>query len=222
MCHSIRWPLLTAAALLACPAVAPATKFVEPKRRDVFSRNGAFVLDVDPQSERHTVYAVRDRTKPLWSFSLPVWHFPLLLSDDGTVVAVVSWRYVQAEDIADSPGVGFWNKQGMFRGYSLVELCSWPRRTWDDGPIGSFWRTWYTEVNDEGNSFTLRTTRGMQYRFRYSDGEIVARRRSQWLHWEEWLVVGALALVVLTCALWWRRRRHRSIQPNPREWLKGP
>ena len=77
-----------------------ATSFAMPKRHDVFSQNRSFVLDVNPETSTHTVYDVRDRTKPLWSFSYDVWHFPFLVSDSGQVVAVVDWMYVREQDIA--------------------------------------------------------------------------------------------------------------------------
>ena len=63
------------AAILALLLTSPqafATSYGKPERHDVFSRNRAFVLDVNPETRTHTVYDVRDRGKPLWSFSCGV------------------------------------------------------------------------------------------------------------------------------------------------------
>jgi hypothetical protein len=203
--------------LTASPALA--TSYVMPKRHDVYSRNRAYVLDVNPETEVHTVYDARDRTKPLWSFSKPVWHYPFLLSDDGAVAVTVAWKHVQAEDIKESGGVRFWNKDGQFRQYPLADLCPDPPRTQDVGvgPIGDFWRTWYTEVEDRGDGFSLFTTRGVEYRFRYADGELVRARTFGWGAWERWaLIVGGLALLATVVALGRRNTRRRTrAAPDP-------
>ena len=175
-------------ALLLAASPALATSYPEPERHDVYSRNRAFVLDVDPKTETHTVYYAGDRTKPLWSFSKPVWHYPFLVSDDGTVVATVSWKHVKADYLGKAVGVRFWNKDGEFRSHALGDLCPNPPKTQDVGvgPIGDFWRTWYNEVINHGDSFSLRTTRGMNYRFRYTDGELVESRAFGLRAWGGW------------------------------------
>lgn len=151
--------------LLTAPPVF-ATSYTQPKRHEVFSHNPAFVLDVNPETRTHTVYDVRDRGKSLWSFSCGVWHFPFLLSDGGQVAATVGWEHVQEQDIAEADAVTFWNKDGKFRTHALRDVCPDPPRTQNvgGGPIGAFWRTWYTEVEDHGDSFTIRTTVGVAYR----------------------------------------------------------
>jgi hypothetical protein len=189
-----------------------ATTFARPTRHDVFSHNRAFVLDVNPATEVHTVYDVRDRSKPLWSFSEPAGIAPILLSDDGRVVATVDWMYVKAEDIADTTAVVFWNRDGQFRAYPLKELCPDPPKTQDVGvgPIGDFWRTWYTDVTDDGESLTISTTRGMAYRFRFVDGILLERRPFGWRAWGPWVIGGALAGSLVGATLWWLRQKHLS------------
>lgn len=204
----MRWPTLAfVLALTASPAFA--TSYARPVRHDVFSRNRAFVLDVDPGTQVHTVYDARDRGTPLWSFSCGVWHFPFLVSDDGRVVAVVSWMHVKAEDIAETDAVTFWDRAGTFRVYPLRDLCPNPPKTQDVGigPIGDFWRTWYTGVDDHGETLAIRTTCGVEYRFRYADGELVDRRRIGWRGWG-WRVVGGVATVIAVAValLLWRAR----------------
>ncbi|MEQ8790767.1 MAG: hypothetical protein RIC55_31000 [Pirellulaceae bacterium] len=200
--------------LLLSASPAFATSYAQPKRHDVFSHNRAFVLDVNPKTRTHTVYDVRDRSKPLWSFSCDVWHFPFLLSDDGQVAATVSWQYVREQDIAEADALTFWNKGGEFRSHALRYLCPNPPRTQDVGvgPIGAFWRTWYTEVKDHGDSCTIRTTAGVAYRFRYADGVLVERRRFGFSGWGGWWSVGGIIMVaVVGVALWgWHRRHSRQ------------
>ncbi|MBY0461392.1 MAG: hypothetical protein K2V38_29090 [Gemmataceae bacterium] len=204
--------------LAASPALA--TSYARPERHDVYSHNRAFVLDVNPETRTHTVYDVRDRSKPLWSFSCGVWHFPFLLSDDGQVAATVGWKHVREQDIAEADAVTFWNKGGEFRSHALRDLCPDPPRTQDVGvgPIGAFWRTWYTEVEDHGDSFTIRTTVGIAYRFRYADGELVERRRFGFHGWGGWWSVGGgIAVAGVGVALWrWRRRHPEQAAPAGR------
>src|SRR5262249_27776749 len=130
-----------------------------------------FVLDVNPETETHTVYSAQDRTQPLWSFSAPVWQAPFFLSNDGAVVVKPGWRHVQVDDLTQATGVTFWNRQGKFRTYTLTELCPNPPKTQDVGvgPIGDFWRTWYTDADQDDETFILRTTCDIEYRFRVSD-----------------------------------------------------
>jgi hypothetical protein len=200
--------------LTASPAFA--TSYVSPKRHDVFSRNRQFVLDVNPETKVHTVCNSQDRATSLWSFSCDVWHFPFLLSDDGEVVATVAWEFIWGKDIATSDAVTFWNKSGVFRTHALRDLCPdprWPRNE-EVAPIGEDVRIWYEEVSDDGDGFAIRTTCGLEYRFRYVDGEIVARRQIvarrafDWRAFFGW-VLGISCGLVLAClgAIVWYARR---------------
>src|SRR5262245_46234649 len=145
---------LAAITLLLTASPCFATSYARPQRHEVYSHNLAFVLDVNPETEVHTVYDVRDRSKPLWSFSKPVWHFPFLLSNTGTVVATLAWKHVKVEEIGETMAVTFRNKDGVFRTHRLEDLCSSPPKTEDVGvgPIGDFWRTWYHDVTNNGES----------------------------------------------------------------------
>jgi hypothetical protein len=191
-----------------------ATSYAPPERHDVFSKNHAFVLDVNPQTQVHTIYATETRDKPLWTFSEPVGHAPILLSDDGTVVATIAWKHIKEENIPVAAGVQFWNKDGLFRSYSLRELCSNPPRTQDVGlgPVGEFWHTWYREATDGGDRFWLRTTTGSVFEFRFADGELINHRpvalNSVRRYW--WLVAAASAVVVPSLAFWLRRRKTKD------------
>jgi hypothetical protein len=196
--------------LTASPAFA--TSYGAPIRRDVYSPNGRFVLDVNPETKTHTVYNVRDRAEALWSFSAPVWQAPFFLSNDGTVVVELEWRHVKIEHLAELSGITFRNRQGIFREHRITDLCPDPPKTQDVGvgPIGDFWRTWYTEVDQDDEIVTLRTTRGSKLRFRTSDGEIVERGddtsepRVRWV----WVLVGVVALgVIVGLVLALARRR---------------
>jgi hypothetical protein len=186
--------------LLVTTSSCFATSYAKPERHDVFSHNRAFVLDVNPKTEVHIVYDVRDRTKPLWSFSKPVWHYPFLLSNDGTVVVTVAWKHVRAEHIAEAIGVEFWNRDGEFRTYPLRDLCPNPPKTQDvgHGPIGDFWRTWYFDVSDDGEAFTILTTSRVEHTFRFADGEMVERRREGS---SAWMPVALSGLAIVSFAV---------------------
>jgi hypothetical protein len=214
--------------LLLTAAPAFATSYARPKRHDVLSPNGAFVLDVRPDTKVHTVYAFRDRSKPLWSFSCTVWHFPFLVSDDGRVVATVAWEHIPVQAIVGAKAVRFRNKDGEFRSHLLRDLCPDPPKTKEvgRGPIGDFWRTWYTKVQNDGDTFTIRTTCETEYRFRYADGELVGSRPVGWRGLRPWvLAVGsALGLVSVAVAFWCCRRGRQTIGrcDTERHGLKPP
>lgn len=183
---------------------------VEPTRHDVRSANGAFVLDVNPQAKRLTVYQVDKRDKPLWSFDCHVWQEKHFLSNDGRVVAIVSWRFVQVDEIEGGVCIEFWNDTGKFKEYGFAEVCPHPRRYWlEPGPVGSFWRIWYSEAEGNGVALRVRTTDEFEYMFAMDDGRIVETTRVGLPWWSWWALllfgVGGIAVFFVT-----RRRRARN------------
>jgi hypothetical protein len=171
---------------------SPANAFKpdSPQRRDVFSPNRAFVLDANPGTGKHIVYAVNDRQTPLWSFSEPLWLGPIFLSNDGQVVAILAWKHVKADGLDGANCVSFWNKAGRMKAYTFGELCPSPRRRgwFEIGPVGSFWRVWYSEARQEGDDLAIETTDLYGYTFSMGDGAIRDRRllvenvvRKSWL-----------------------------------------
>ena len=210
------WLIAVLSALLvASPASAYSP--AKPHRHDVFSQNGLYVLDVDPIAEVNTVYSVADRTRPMWSFPGLSGE---LLSNDGMVVVFVNWRFVTEEHLATATGVEFRNRDGAFKSYLVRELVPDPPLTQDigPGPIGDFWRTWYSEVKDDGDEFSLRTTGIYDYRFRFSNGEMISRTWHPRFHRPHVIagaVVAGLILIALTYYILGRRRRAHKSQFHP-------
>ncbi len=202
--------------LLLTPTPSYATSYAPPERHDVFSPNGLFVLDVDPKTENHTVYKVGDRAKPLWSFSKRVWHYPFLLANDGSVVATLAWEHVRVDDLDDADCVQFWKGSGIFKSYTFAQLCPAPARTSSVGvgPVGVFWRTWYTDLQQDGDTFRVRTTDLFEYTFSLANGSITRRRLvPSNLLYKPWLSLGLLGGMVIVAAMvvwssrqWWRSR----------------
>ena len=216
--HGFWLSTLLSALLVASPANAfsPA----KPNRHDVLSQNGLYVLDVDPITEVNTVYPVADRTRPVWSFPGKLWLCKELLSNDGTVVVLVHWRFVTEERLANSTGIEFRNRDGAFKSYSVGELVPDPPLTQDigPGPIGDFWRTWYSEVKDDGDEFSLQTTGSFDYRFRFSSGEMIDRTWHPRFHRSHVIAGAVVAGVALVAATWYifvRRRRPHKSQIHP-------
>lgn len=207
------------AAMVAGPCLllmvdeAFATTFARPERHDVFSPNGVFVLDVNPETETHTVYRTSDRSKPLWSFGKRVWLGPFLLSNDGTVVVTLAWKFVQADAMTEKDCIQFRGKDGIFRTYSFREICPNPARTSlvGIGPIGDFWRTWHTDFEQGDTEFSVTTTDLYACRFDMASGDLIGRRiawgniRYKPLWW--FLAAGILILVVLAARFLFRRWR---------------
>jgi hypothetical protein len=211
----VRWQDMwrTILLLLLLPAgEAIAYSPARPTRHDVYSANGAFVLDVDPRAKRLSVYAANNRDKPLWSFDRAVWQETHLLSDDGKVVAVVAWRFVQVSETPDGVCIEFWNDLGMFKKYTFADVCPHPRRYWlEPGPVGSFWRTWYSEVEGDGAALRVRTTDEFEYVFAMDDGRILqaTRIRLPWWSWWALFLLGAGGIAVFF-VLWCRRKGRRT------------
>jgi hypothetical protein len=161
-----------------------------PVRHDVFSPNGAFVLDVDPEGKRLTVYAAADRATPLWSFDREVWQESHFLSDDGQVVGLVTWRFVQVDELADGVCVEFWNRTGRFRQYTFAELCPHAGNIgFEAGPVGDFWRKWYSAVDADGTTLWVRTTDEFEFTFALDDGRMIKRSRVGQPEWAWWLLL---------------------------------
>lgn len=171
------WRLIICSFLIfanVCHGFSP----VRPKRHDVFSPNKQNVLDVNPKTERHNVYAVKDRTTPLWTFSQSVGLGPFFLSDDGKIVVRLAWEFVGVEDLGDMTCIQFRNKDGVFKSYTFAELCPNPARPglFEPSPAGSFWRKWYYEAEQEPNSLRLQTSDLYEYTFSFADGSILGKQ----------------------------------------------
>lgn len=167
-------------ALLCATSSAFAYSVAPPRRHSVHSPNKAFVVDLDPIREVNTIYTAGDPTRPLWSFPGDVWLSKAHLSNDGTVVVIVHWPFVQHESLQEYEAVEFWYKDGKFASHRVTDLCPNPMRTSDagGGPVGDFWRTWYTDSSFDGERLWLRTTGDYDYEFRAADGAITGRWRN--------------------------------------------
>ena len=193
--------------LLLVAARASATSFASPTRHDVKSQNGAFVLDVDPETSTHVLYATNDRGKPSWSFSRPISYERILVSNDGKVVAVLPWGYIRLETIHEA-GIEFWSAGGLLMIQPLARICPDPAIIKGPGPIGATWRTWIAHVDDDGTSFAVTTTCGSIVRLRYVDGALLDSRMTTSRRLA-WCLRGTLAGVAAAGFVTWQHRRRR-------------
>lgn len=204
--------LLGVLVVLAAVSSARATKYGPPQRRDVFSPNRRFVLDVNPHTKTHTVYRTTDRKTPLWSFATSdVWHEPYFLSNDGQVVLRVAWEHVQEDNLPHGDCMWFYGPTGLFKTYSFADICPNPSKTSlvGPGPIGNFWHTWYTNVSQFDTRVTLRTTDRYVYEFDMATGRIVDRdmaiqSRQYMSVWWLVVVVSILTVAVIAGYRWLR------------------
>lgn len=194
--------------LLLTSGTVLATKYADPKRHRVYSANDQFFLDVNPETQVHVMYAVASPTSPLWSFSRPVWHEPILVASDGATVAIVPWMHVSVESLRNSASIDFWSARGRFRSQQLDGLCPRPELTEGRGPIGPDWRTWLLEIQDHGDSFTVVTTCDMSFELRFADGNIIARSASRRVVTALWL--GGISVSMVLSLLLMRRLSKRG------------
>jgi hypothetical protein len=214
--------------LVLAPSEAFGFKPAPPTRHDVPSPNGAFVIDVDPIAKRNTVFATDSRDKPLWSWDGGVWgeHF---LSNDGKVVALVTWRFVTVNELATGACVEFWDRTGRFRTYTFAELCAHPSRILGTGPVGDSWREWYSGAMGDGDTVQVRTTDEFEYVFSMEDGRILQTIRVRepkaieetlgasgflGLPWSLWWILPATGFTVAGLLVALRLRRARSSRPG--------
>ncbi len=206
--------------ILLCSRASQATSFAPPKRHSVSSPNGGFVLDVNPDTRINTLYSAADKRRPLWSFTGLVWLEPILVSNDGKVVVRVASPYVEDQDIAGTTAVEFLNRDGVVQSYTLSDLCPRPAKTSDVGvgPVGDFWRTWHTKVEQDGERIWLTTAegyRGYRYEFRMSDGQVLDKRlvlAGVVVPRSLGTAAGFAILFSILLAFWcWRRRRRAQL-----------
>lgn len=204
--------------LLLPTSDALAFKPAPPKRHDVFSPNGKFVLDVDPNAKQISVFAADKRDQPLWSFKNWAWsgHH---LSNDGKVVAILHWEFVSVKDLDEGVCVTFLNEAGKLKEHRFADLCPHPRRLWmEPGPVGSFWRKWYTSASDAEDTLTVCTTDEYEYVFAMEDGHILERRRVGLPWWSAWAILVAALGGAAVLVVWRFRRARKAVQaggPHP-------
>ena len=178
--------LLILSMAVACAQRAHATSYAPPTRRDVFSPNGMFVLDVNPEVSTQSVYRVEDKSKPIWTFEHGVSWQRFFLSNDGLVVCQVAWENVRIQQY-DSPAVSFIGRGGSFQSYTYRELCPRPYTTEEDfGPIGDFWRVWLHRTAQAGSSVDVRTVDGNLYQFEITTGRMVSHVNVDWAPKRHW------------------------------------
>ena len=163
---------------LIWPFSAEATSYAPPEREEISSPNGEFLLIVDPETERHVISAAADPKTEIWAFTRGVWHFPFLLSNDGLTVAVVAWRHVKEDSLADGNCVTFYSSDGSEVRIPFSDVYPNPPKTRHVGvgPVGEFWRTWYHDVEQDGDTFTIVTTGGGSATFDLHTQALVGKR----------------------------------------------
>lgn len=197
---------------LICSFPAGATSYGKPKRQLIYSPNGEFVLFVNPETQRHIIRAASDPETEIWSFTCRVWHFPFFLSNDGQTVAVVAWRHVRRESLAESDCVTFYQADASEKGIPFEDVYPSPPRTSlvTIGPVGHFWRTWYYDVEQNGDLFTIATTGGGSAIFDLNERKLVKRN---WVGYRKPMnLLAAVCAIVLAVVVFRMRRRRLKKQ----------
>lgn len=154
-------------------------------RHEVFSKNGAFVLDVNPEAQCNTVYAAADRTRPVWSFPgiLKTDIRKILVADNGLVVALIGSSNVGEAELSRSEGVRLIGHDGRSRSHRIIEFYREPSFSYG---CGNSYINWFEDVTDQGDRFVIRTTEGKEYTLDYTT--VSPARR--------WLLAGIVTALV--------------------------
>jgi hypothetical protein len=165
-------------------------------RQDVFSKNESFVLDVDPDAGRNTVYSVADRSHPLWSFPgvLKTDVRRILLADTGAVVVLIGNGEGSASDPSRVEGVRIIDRSGATREYEVWDFIKKPPLTYGCGPTTL---RWFDAVIDHGDRFVIRTPDGKDHSLDYS----TAPRLAKWYKVAAAGVVSGVLIFVVGRAL---------------------
>jgi hypothetical protein len=144
-------------------------------RHEIYSQNRLFVLDVDPEANRNTIYPTADRTRRLWSFDGVLTNDvkQILLANDGAVVALIGGGDVIINDRSGAEGIRLIDRFGATRLHRMAE----PRGKPTPGSYGCSGgvASWYSESIDHGDWFVIRTLDGKKHPFDYTTASPHAR-----------------------------------------------
>jgi len=161
-------------------------------RHEVISKNGAFVLDVNPDAERNTIYFADDRTRPLWSFKgvLKTDVKKILLADDGSVVALIGGSEMDDGTLKRGEGVRLIDRTGATRSHDYEDFNRASTFSYGCGGNAALW---FDEVIDHGDRFVIQTRDGKEHTFGYT----TAAPARRWLRAAAVTAVMGVILVVL-------------------------
>ena len=165
---------------------------VEPTplpRQEVFSKNEAFVIVVDPKQDQSTIYAASDRSQSLWSIPgvLKSDVRRILLADSGSVVALISDGASANPEPSQVQGVRLIDREGRTRSYTISEFIQNPSFAYFCGPTSILW---VDVVEDHGDRFTIRTTDGKQHTLEYTAAPRTGR-------WQKVVIAGVFCGVLI-------------------------
>lgn len=176
-------------------------------RRDVFSKNEAYVLDVNATAGRNTVYRASDRSTPLWSIPgvLKSDVERILLANDGSVVVLIMAISPSSADPTSTKAMRLIDRDGQQLSYTISELKT------EAAPVWGCQNTarWLDSITDYGDHFMIRTTDGKEQSFRYSTKLPRMKRFGWWTIAVSGLICGVV-LARLNVAL---KRRRRGMTP---------
>lgn len=168
MIKKILFPILTIIA--AVPLIA--TSYSGPVKQTVYSEDGKFCAVIDPARTIQKVYKSAFMNNVYWSFEfspeLDLW----FVSNNGTYVVCVRWRFVRVEDL-DKPAVIIFMQNGTRKDYSCNALVK-ARKTgfFETAPKGGFWRVWYEDVRIEKNRVEIYAGDGSRIIVSGEDGSV--------------------------------------------------
>jgi len=143
---------------------------------------------------RSGMYRNDDSTTPIWTVD---WYaYRIDVPAGGEVVVRYSSGGLETNT---GPALGFYRRGEFTRGYDVSDLVTLP---WFSDR-----RSWLAEhhLSDDSRTVTVETETGDRYVFDVQTGEMLERFRP--IHYA---VIGAMALTVLGCVWWVRRRRKRN------------
>ncbi len=145
-----------------------------PQRRNVYSVSRTFVLDVNPVTQVHQLYSVWDRKRPLWTLRKEIQHDAVEVSNDGNTVAVIAWPLVPLGSLATATAISFCNKDGVFKSYTVLQLCPTPPKIEVAGVEYYVWRSG-ADLDQDGRQFWVATSDGYELAFALADGQQLSK-----------------------------------------------
>jgi len=140
------------------PMFAFGTKYRSPQQQTVYSENKVYFVQLDPVSDKQSIFSANDSKTPLWSFKQQVGQGEYFISTNGSVVTYVAWKFCRKQDLKN-PAVVIYYQDGHSQKYSYKQL-SQPRKykLGEVGPIGDFWRIWRDKAYVKKDKLFIETT----------------------------------------------------------------
>ncbi|MFC2140158.1 hypothetical protein ACFLQ1_00390 [Candidatus Auribacterota bacterium] len=124
---------------------ASAKRYTAPEGEQIYSENGKFFINIDPNYNRIEVFLSAAKNVLLWTLNKKIGFHRYFISNDGKRIFIIKEKFCKKNKL-NAEAVSIYTENGLEKSFSYSQL-SIPRksRSDDNGPKGSHWRVWRNE-----------------------------------------------------------------------------